>query len=1536
MHSKIKFILFCYFLIVLSLHAIPTPMYSIPDMLGKTDSDNIISLTSANNQIYLLNLDKNSIIRYNPASKESKTIYKDKTLLAKPVDITSDDKYLYVLEADNSQIVMIDFDGKLVRTISTAGSPECEFKNPIRILVNFLGTIYVLDKVRNQILSFTNEGLFLKAYSCTNPISMTISIDQNIRLLRGNEKRYQIDVVSPGLTFQSFILLQGFNSDKDELVDIAANDYGETYLVNLALCQICKVDDAGNIIPKSGFGSKAKKVSMGIFNSPSRVLIVSKRLRAKDFPLFAIIDTQIIQFFEDRECNATKLLQFPPWSMRVALLETDKEHFIDYLAADTLRFYIKEFAGSGGMFASTYRNLYCENSGSIVYEIKGLDSKNKKKYSFDTMTLIGDSLFVTDPDNNAVNVFDRLTGKQLSRFGEKGSENGQFKSPSGITHDNDNNLFVCDTDNNRISVWSRYGIFMRNITKTDVIISPSQILFTNEDKFMILCNRKSIVVFDPQTNKSNVFMTRESISSIDYFFLNQKNLLTVVDESTQNILFYEGNKEVLRFGAVMTKPSNIFFRKINAIRYNPLERILYLSDLTAQRTKQVKFYLPTVTPENLKLVPTVASDSLSDNQGQIAKLIWDANANTQRWVVYAFSETDTSYYSTEVNQLVLDNPTKTTISYEVLSVSEDNRFSEATPLIIDDYSYARYLEKAGNNLQAIDVYQKFSSSNQAFNIRNDIFRNYYALAQSSLSQRDFDNAITYLKSSCIYTANPDTIVTKIVKIYKQMAAWQSGISYLLSLNSNTAFVKREMLTLLYLSEDYPGAASCAEDLLKTDISFKDNQEVLQYLASAKENLHLYAEALDAYQQILTLNPSLQNQIKVADLQIKIGSYDDAIALLQKMSTGNPQTNADQIQYMLGLSNLGKKLYVRASDYFSEALRLNSTNADFYYAQGYSYLKDRKTADAIRNLTKAHELMPDNFTYGFELAQLYDKDSRLNEALELLDNIRAYVPEDSSASSFHLFYGNVLMQKKRYDDAYRELLAALKMHPSNQEINDKLKEVVLARTQYNLDREPLEIKKTEFEQIYPSLLEYYKTHPIGYITLFNTRSIPITDIKITVNVSEITALPFEKIIPSVLAGDEMQIDIILDFASRLPQLCELSSQDFIANVTVDYEWDKTAKSATGAETITALKVQAMNWNNRNHLACFINSEDENIRNYGVNILNVLKVTRSDELPKNIVQAMQIYSWLSAKGIRYLSDPAANNATNNSIDYVQFPYQTMQNKGGDCDDLLVMFSSILSSIGVPAAFIDLPEHVVPAFDTGMELSDIEKYGFNRADFIIRGNTIWMPLEMTLIGKESFYRSWKSSVDLYQKTMESGILPDFFVFSDAQVNYPPVKYLKPIEADGDAFTQTAISMYTKDWDNMANAGNLSIEEEFLNTLKLYPENLSYKNRFALWYVEIGKIDKAKNVWTEILKTQPTNSSALINLGNLELMGNQYKPADAYYQQALVSNPLQKDNILRNLCILEYRAGNIVSARDYFKQILDSSTLRRLNPEIYQELLQ
>jgi hypothetical protein len=106
-----------------------------------------------------------------------------------------------------------------------------------------------------------------------------------------------------------------------------------------------------------------------------------------------------------------------------------------------------------------------------------------------------------------------------------------------------------------------------------------------------------------------------------------------------------------------------------------------------------------------------------------------------------------------------------------------------------------------------------------------------------------------------------------------------------------------------------------------------------------------------------------------------------------------------------------------------------------------------------------------------------------------------------------------------------------------------------------------------------------------------------------------------------------------------------------------------------------------------------------------------------------------------------------------------------RGGDCDDMTVCFSSLLSSIGVSTAFVDVipPDRVTDAhiyllFDTEVPASQANSISDNQKRFVIRKNergeeTVWIPLETTLI-TEGFQKAWEVGAREYFDDVELGL--------------------------------------------------------------------------------------------------------------------------------------------------------------------------------------
>ena len=120
----------------------------------------------------------------------------------------------------------------------------------------------------------------------------------------------------------------------------------------------------------------------------------------------------------------------------------------------------------------------------------------------------------------------------------------------------------------------------------------------------------------------------------------------------------------------------------------------------------------------------------------------------------------------------------------------------------------------------------------------------------------------------------------------------------------------------------------------------------------------------------------------------------------------------------------------------------------------------------------------------------------------------------------------------------------------------------------------------------------------------------------------------------------------------------------------------------------------------------------------------------------------------KELVYVSDPRA------STEYVQFPHETINIKGGDCDDLSVCLSSLLESIGIETALVDYKtdntiRHVNVLLNTHLTPDNASLITDNDSKYFIRKDEngkdeIWIPIETTSL--TNFNMAWELGAEKF----------------------------------------------------------------------------------------------------------------------------------------------------------------------------------------------
>ncbi|MBS4034680.1 MAG: transglutaminase domain-containing protein [Ignavibacterium sp.] len=283
-----------------------------------------------------------------------------------------------------------------------------------------------------------------------------------------------------------------------------------------------------------------------------------------------------------------------------------------------------------------------------------------------------------------------------------------------------------------------------------------------------------------------------------------------------------------------------------------------------------------------------------------------------------------------------------------------------------------------------------------------------------------------------------------------------------------------------------------------------------------------------------------------------------------------------------------------------------------------------------------------------------------------------------------------------------------------------------------------------KNIYPSLAERYSSFPIAVARVANISEEKLT-VKPTMVISGVNENPIQSPSVSIFPGDTVDINFYMiipdDYYKANPGI---SYADFyLSTVSDDYD-DKFQM---------AILINGKNaWDGNVHnLKYFIRKDRDFTIGYSKQLLSNYK-TELD----TVRSALSFFSKAKfifdefIKNMQYISDPRA------TAEYVQYPKETIDLKGGDCDDLSVCYSALLESVGIETALVDFKSggdlrHVNVMFNTKLSPRQANHITENDLKYIVRKNEdgvdeVWIPVETTTL--TGFKDAWSTAAGKFQQ--------------------------------------------------------------------------------------------------------------------------------------------------------------------------------------------
>ena len=248
---------------------------------------------------------------------------------------------------------------------------------------------------------------------------------------------------------------------------------------------------------------------------------------------------------------------------------------------------------------------------------------------------------------------------------------------------------------------------------------------------------------------------------------------------------------------------------------------------------------------------------------------------------------------------------------------------------------------------------------------------------------------------------------------------------------------------------------------------------------------------------------------------------------------------------------------------------------------------------------------------------------------------------------------------------------------------------------------VKIEQKRMDPVFPVLYSWYENNSFGAVTIENKEDASITNVSVKFFQPQYMSQPNEcASIQTLKKGESADVELTAFFNERMLDLLEMT--DTQATITVDYEILGMKKTSTIALSVPVCGRNSMSWDDDRRAAVFVSSKDPAAMWYSKLVSSVVRNELRNGVPENIQYAMGIFDTLDEFGINYVIDPTSSYADNvgtTSIDFLQFPYQTLMYRGGDCDDLSILISSLFEAVGIPTAFITIPGHIFMAFDSGV---------------------------------------------------------------------------------------------------------------------------------------------------------------------------------------------------------------------------------------------
>lgn len=449
--------------------------------------------------------------------------------------------------------------------------------------------------------------------------------------------------------------------------------------------------------------------------------------------------------------------------------------------------------------------------------------------------------------------------------------------------------------------------------------------------------------------------------------------------------------------------------------------------------------------------------------------------------------------------------------------------------------------------------------------------------------------------------------------------------------------------------------------------------------------------------------------------------------------------------------------------------------------------------------------------------------------------------------------------------------------------------------------PLEIEVVKLRDIFSNTYKIYEQDGVGRIKLTNYTNKTIENIKVSFLLNNFMDFPTEVKINKLLPGQSEEVTLKAVFNNNILTITEDSSIQTMVEASYFQDGKKVAFSKN--PTVTVYDKHRMTWDEHDRVASFVTPKDTPVMNFARSIATQFSETKDEsQLAAALFDAMGVI------GLTYILNPTnpyqvslAKTETTlktDTVDYVQYPRETLERKSGDCVDLVTFYTSALESMGIPTLMIEVPDHILMMFSTGIN-ADLDGYTMDDM-YVIHDGKLWIPVEVTVAGK-SFIKAWELGAAEYYKWKDKGLT--ILDFHNSWNTFKPATLPSSTFKATDVTSGDIEKKFPGDYMSVLKISSRTKTRRYLQAIEKNPSDMEAHLQMGIILAKIGDRAEAMKYFDKILATEPKNAAALNNRGNVFMLNEKYAEAQKAYLAATQASP-EDPYIFVNLA-KSYKAG-------------------------------